>query len=100
MLASAFAQRPKVPGYRNEDSRTGEMNRFERLLGLKGEAKLRFLDGEFQVLAPGDFVRCAVTGEPIMLPDLRYWSVELQEAYASAEISFERYRTVKARGRR
>ena len=72
------------------------MNRFEKLLGLKGEARLRYLDGEFQVLSPGDFVRCAVTGEPIMLPDLRYWSVELQEAYASAEISFERHRTVKA----
>ena len=76
------------------------MNWFEKLLGLKGEARLRFLDGEFQVLSPGDFVRCAVTGEPIMLPDLRYWSVELQEAYANAEISFERTRTVKARARR
>ena len=76
------------------------MNRFERLLGLKGEARLRFLDGEFQVITAGDFVRCAVTGEPIMLPDLRYWSVELQEAYASAEISFERQRMVKARGRK
>jgi hypothetical protein len=73
------------------------MNRFERLLGLKGEAKLRLLDGEFQVLAPGDFVRCAVTGEPIMLPDLRYWSVELQEVYASAEIAFERHRATAAR---
>jgi hypothetical protein len=73
------------------------MNRFERLLGLKGEARLRFLDGEFQVLAPGEFVRCAVSGEPIMLPDLRYWSVELQEAYANAEIAFERYCAVKAR---
>ena len=40
------------------------MNRFERLFGLKGEARLRYLDGEFQVLSPGDFVRCAVTGEP------------------------------------
>ncbi len=67
------------------------MNRFEKLLGLKGEAKLRYLDGEFQVLSPGDFVRCAVTGEPIMLPDLRYWSVELQEAYANAGLSFERF---------
>ena len=73
------------------------MNRFEKLLGLKGEAKLRYLDGEFQVLSPGDFVRCAVTGETIMLPDLRYWSVELQEAYANAEIAFERHRTVNAR---
>ena len=72
------------------------MNRFERLFGLKGEAKLRYLDGEFQVLAPGDFVRCAVTGEPIALPDLRYWSVDLQEAYASAEIAFERYRAARA----
>ena len=73
------------------------MNRFERLLGLKGEAKLRYLDGEFQVLTPGDFVRCAVTGEPIALPDLRYWSVERQEAYASAQISFERNSASRAR---
>lgn len=73
------------------------MNRFERLFGLKGEAKLRYLDGEFQVLTPGDYVRCAVTGDPIPLPDLRYWSVELQEAYASAEISFERHRALRTR---
>ena len=73
------------------------MNRFERLFGLKGEAKLRYLDGEFQVLSPGDFVRCAVSGDPIALPDLRYWSVELQEAYASAEIAFERFRSSRVR---
>ena len=76
------------------------MNRFERLFGLRGEAKLRYFDGEFQVLTPGDFVRCAVTGEPIALADLRYWSVELQEAYASAEISFGRYRALRERGRK
>jgi hypothetical protein len=76
------------------------MNRFERLFGLKGEARLRYLDGEFQVLTPGDFVRCAVTGEPIALPDLRYWSVELQEAYASAEISFRRHREAQARAKK
>jgi hypothetical protein len=76
------------------------MNRFERLFGLKGEAKLRYLDGEFQVLTPGDFVRCAVTGEPIALPDLRYWSVEQQEAYASAEISFQRFQALRERARK
>ena len=76
------------------------MNRIDRFFGLRGEAKVRYLDGEFQVVSPGDFVRCAVTGEPIMLPDLRYWSVELQEAYTSAEIAFERFRTVKARRQR
>jgi hypothetical protein len=68
------------------------MNRFERLFGLRGEARLRYYDGEFQVVSAGDFVRCAVTGEAIALTDLRYWNVELQEAYASAEISFERHR--------
>jgi hypothetical protein len=52
------------------------------------------------VLTPGDFVRCAVTGEPIPLPDLRYWSVDLQEAYASAEIAFERYRATRRRTRK
>jgi hypothetical protein len=72
------------------------MNRFERLFGLRGEAKLRYFDGEFQVVVPGDFVRCAVTGEAITLADLRYWSVELQEAYATAEISFARRRAVAA----
>jgi hypothetical protein len=76
------------------------MNRFERLFGLKGEARLRYLDGEFQVLTPGDFVRCAVTDQPIALPDLRYWSVELQEAYASAEIAFERYRSARQRAKK
>ena len=40
------------------------------------------------------------TGEPIMLPDLRYWSVELQEAYANAEISFERFRALRAGNRK
>lgn len=67
------------------------MNRFEKLFGLRGEARLRYLDGEYQVLSPGDFVRCAVSGQPIPLADLRYWSVELQEAYATPEASFQRY---------
>ena len=67
------------------------MNRIDRLFGMKGEARIRYKDGEFQVLSPGDFVRCAITGQIIMVADLRYWNVELQEAYASAEISLKRY---------
>lgn len=67
------------------------MNRFDRFFGLKGEAKVRYLDGEFQVVAPGEFVACAVTGEPIPLSELRYWSVEAQEPYATAEASLTRY---------
>ena len=68
------------------------MNRFERNIGFKGEAKLRYLDGEVQVLTPGDFVRCAVTGDAIPLEELRYWSVELQEAYVDAGTSLQRFR--------
>jgi hypothetical protein len=68
------------------------MNRFERNIGFKGEAKLKYLDGEVQVLSPGDFVRCAVTGRTIPLDELRYWNVELQEAYADAASSLKRYR--------
>ncbi|NOT70322.1 MAG: DUF2093 domain-containing protein [Hyphomicrobium sp.] len=67
------------------------MNRIEKFFGLKNEAKVRFLDGEFEVLSPGDFVRCAVTGQPITLADLKYWSVDAQEAYASADVSLKRY---------
>ena len=75
------------------------MNRFDRLFGVRGEAQVRYLDGEFQVISPGDFVRCAVSGDPIQLPDLRYWSVELQEAYASAEISLRRHLEMRGRKR-
>jgi len=67
------------------------MNRFEKLFGVRGEAQVRYLDGEFQVVAPGEFVRCAVTGEVIELAQLKYWSVELQEAYATADVSLKRY---------
>lgn len=73
------------------------MNRIDRLFGLQGEARVRYLDGEFQLLSPGDFVRCAVTGTPIQLQDLRYWSVALQEAYSSAEISFKRHVELQTR---
>jgi hypothetical protein len=75
------------------------MNRIDRMFGLKGEARVRFSDGEFQVLSPGDFVRCAVSGQIIVLPELRYWSVELQEAYATSEISLKRYLESEARRR-
>lgn len=71
------------------------MNRFEKMLGLKGEAKVRYLDGEFQVLSPGDHVLCAVTGEKIPLEALRYWSVELQEPYLNADVSLRRYNELR-----
>lgn len=49
------------------------------------EAALDYGHGEFRVVRPGAFVRCAVTGAPIRLDELRYWSVDWQEAYVSPE---------------
>ena len=62
-------------------------------------ARLRYLPGSFDVLAPGDFVTCAVSGRRIPLQSLRYWSAELQEAYASADIAVRRYAEVREAGR-
>ena len=53
------------------------------------QARLHYLAGTFRVLSPGDYVLCAVTRQPIPLADLKYWSVDRQEAYASAEASLE-----------
>lgn len=53
-------------------------------------ATLLFGPNSFRVIKPGRFVLCAVTGEPIPLEELRYWSVERQEAYASPEIATRR----------
>jgi hypothetical protein len=53
------------------------------------EAKIHYLDGTFRLLSAGDFVRCAVTGAIIPLDELRYWSVERQEAYVDAAASLE-----------
>jgi hypothetical protein len=54
-----------------------------------GEAKIKYLDGDFDVTLPGAFVTCAVTGAQIALDDLRYWSVDRQEAYCDAEASMQ-----------
>ena len=60
-------------------------------LGMKSEARVRYGDADFQILAPGDFVRCAVTGRAIPLPELKYWNVERQEAYVDAAASLKRH---------
>lgn len=50
-------------------------------------ATLQYQHNGFRVLSPGSYVLCAVSGERIALEALRYWSVERQEPYASAEIA-------------
>lgn len=50
-------------------------------------ARLHYMANGFRLLAHGDHVLCAVSGVPIMLEQLRYWSVAKQQPYASAEIA-------------
>ena len=60
------------------------------LMTSKGRlARLHYLPATFRVLAHGDHVLCAVTHAPIPLSELKYWSVERQEAYASADASMQ-----------
>jgi len=68
------------------------LNRYDRSAPMNGEAEVKFLDGDFRVVKPGAFVRCAVTGQAIPLEELKYWSVDLQEAYATPEAVIERHR--------
>lgn len=58
--------------------------------GNEKEAKIRYLDADFEIMSSGNFVRCAVTGSPIMLDDLKYWNVERQEAYIDVKASLDR----------
>ena len=55
-----------------------------------GEARLRYHDADIEVIAPGDYVVCAVTGRKIPIQALRYWSVDLQEAYWDADAASSR----------
>jgi hypothetical protein len=63
---------------------------------MRGEAVIRYLDGDYKILTQGSYVTCAVTGAQIPLEDLRYWNVDLQEAYADANAAFRRFQQLQA----
>lgn len=67
------------------------MNKMERDLRPEGQAELEYLDGEYRVVKAGTYVVCAVSGVHVPLESLRYWSVDLQEAYATASIALKRF---------
>ena len=46
-------------------------------------AKLKYLPNNYEIIERGDHVLCAVSNKKIMLKDLNYWNVDLQEAYFS-----------------
>ncbi len=53
-------------------------------------AKLKYLPNNFQIIENGDYVICAVSGKKIILDNLVYWNVELQEAYFSYKEAYEK----------
>jgi hypothetical protein len=67
------------------------MNKMDRDLRPQGLAELEYLDGEYRVVRPGSYVVCAVSGINIPLEALRYWSVDLQEAYATPAWALQRF---------
>jgi hypothetical protein len=72
------------------------LNRYDRSSPMNGEAEVKYLDGDFRVVRPGAFVRCAMTGVAIPLEELKYWSVDRQEAYATPEAALERFKEGRA----
>lgn len=61
------------------------MNRLQRPPTPDSEAVLEYLDGDFKIVSPGAYVRCAATGVPILVEEIKYWNVDFQEAYAGPE---------------
>lgn len=74
------------------------MNRHERMPPGAQEAVVEYLDADLRVVKPGQYVRCAVTGAQIPLDQLKYWSVDRQEAYVDAQASLTRELQVGKRG--
>jgi hypothetical protein len=101
-MALTAARESLSSGHRFAAERAAPIRRFSVLNRLDphspsaGEADVRFLDGDFRVMRPGAFVRCAVTGTPIPLEELKYWSVERQEAYANPEAVLKRLHPARA----
>ncbi len=46
-------------------------------------ARLKYLDNSFEIIEDGSYVLCAVSGKKILLQNLNYWNVDLQEPYYS-----------------
>ena len=50
------------------------------LLMSEKKAKLIYKHNSFDIIEEGDYVLCAISGKKIMLKNLNYWNVDLQEA--------------------
>ena len=46
-------------------------------------AKIIYLTNNFEIIEDGDHVICAISQKKILIENLNYWNVDLQEAYYS-----------------
>ncbi len=46
-------------------------------------AKIKYLANHFEIIEDGDHVICAISQKKILIENLNYWNVDLQEAYYS-----------------
>ena len=60
------------------------------------EAQMQYFDGHYKMVVAGAYVICAATERKIPVEILRYWSVDLQEAYYDAEASHARVKQLAA----
>jgi hypothetical protein len=72
------------------------MNMYDR--NVDAPAVLHYGTPDFDVIRPGRYVLCAVSGKRVPLEALRYWSVELQEPYAGPEEAMARWKALNGRG--
>ena len=49
----------------------------------KKKAVLSYKANNFEIIEEGDYVFCAISKKKILLENLNYWNVDLQEAYYS-----------------
>jgi hypothetical protein len=51
-------------------------------------AKIKYLPNNFEIIEDGDHVICAISQKKILIENLNYWNVDLQEAYYSYKEAF------------
>ena len=84
-----FTLKPLIRSEDRDQSEFNVLNKFGP--SGHGEAQVQYLDGDFRVISPGTYVRCAITDARIPLDELKYWSVDLQEAYAVPTAVLQRH---------
>ena len=58
-------------------------------------AELKYKPMYFDIVRAGHYVVCAVSGKRILIDNLLYWNVELQEAYFGPKEAQERYEELR-----